>query len=65
MSIMQKRALLDPTHPQLRIWRQCARLGLVRSTLYDQPLGDCAENLQLMRLFDEQYTAPPFFGYAG
>jgi putative transposase len=37
-------------------------LGLARSTLYDQPLGDSAENLQLMRLLDEQYTATPCYG---
>ena len=37
-------------------------LGLARSTLYDQPLGENAENLHLMRLLDEQYTATPFYG---
>ena len=49
--------MIEPAHPQLSIRRQCALLGLARSTLYDQPLGDSAENLQLMRLLDEQYTA--------
>jgi putative transposase len=62
MSVEQKRALIEPTHPQLSIRRQCALLGLARSTLYDQPLGDSAENLQLMRLLDKQYTATPFYG---
>jgi putative transposase len=62
MSVEQKRALIEPTHPQLSIRRQCALLGLARSTLYDQPLGDSAENLQLMRLLDQQYTATPFYG---
>jgi putative transposase len=62
MSGEQKRGLIEPTHPQLSIRRQCALLGLARSTLYDQPLGDSAENLQLMRLLDEQYTATPFYG---
>lgn len=37
-------------------------LGLARSTLYDQPLGASAENLQLMRLLDEQYTTTPCYG---
>ena len=62
MSVEQKRALIEPAHPQLSIRRQCALLGLARSTLYDQPLGASAENLQLMRLLDEQYTATPFYG---
>jgi putative transposase len=54
--------LIEPAHPQLSIRRQCALLGLARSTLYDQPLGDSAENLQLRRLLDEPYTATPFYG---
>jgi putative transposase len=62
MSVEQKRALIEPAHPQLSIRRQCALLGLARSTLYDQPLGEYAENLMLMRLLDEQYTATPFYG---
>jgi putative transposase len=62
MSVEQKRALIEPAHPQLSIRRQCALLGLARSTLYDQPLGEHAENLLLMRVLDEQYTATPFYG---
>jgi putative transposase len=62
MSVEQKRALIEPAHLQLSIRRQCVLLGLARSTLYDQPLGERAENLQLMRLLDEQYTATPFYG---
>ena len=62
MSVEQKRALIEPAHLQLSIRRQCALLGFARSTLYDQPLGERAENLQLMRLLDEQYTATPFYG---
>ena len=37
-------------------------LGLARSTLDDQPLGENGENLHLMRLLDQQYTATPFYG---
>lgn len=62
MSVEQKRALLEPAHLRLSIRRQCALLGFARSTLYDQPLGERAENLQRMRLLDEQYTATPFYG---
>jgi putative transposase len=30
--------------------------------MYDHPVGDRAEDLQLMRLLDEQYPATPFYG---
>jgi putative transposase len=62
MSVAQQRALIEPTHPQLSIRRQCAWLGLARSTRDDQPLGDRAENRQLMRVLDAPYTATPFDG---
>ena len=62
MSVEQKRALIEPAHPRLSIRRQCAWLGLARSTLDDQPLGASAENLQRMRWLDEQYTVTPVYG---
>ena len=37
-------------------------LGLSRSSLYYEPAAESAENLRLMRLLDEQYTACPFYG---
>lgn len=42
--------------------RQCALLGLSRSSLYYQPQAESPDNVQLMRLLDEQYTAIPFYG---
>jgi putative transposase len=42
--------------------RQCELLGLGRSSLYYEPAGETAENLRLMRLIDQEYTAHPFFG---
>ena len=54
--------MIEPAHPQLSMRRQCTLLGLARSTLDDQPRGDSAENLQLMRVLDEPYTATPFYG---
>jgi putative transposase len=46
----------------LSIRRQCALLGLNRSSLYYEPAGESPENLRLMRRIDEQYTAHPFYG---
>ena len=37
-------------------------LGLCRSSLYYQPAAETAEDLRLMRLLDEEYTAHPFLG---
>ena len=42
--------------------RQCELLGLSRSSCYYEPAAETAENLRLMRLIDEQYTAHPFYG---
>lgn len=62
LSVEQKRRLIDLEHPQVSLRRQCALLGLARSSLYIEPIGESTENLQLMRLLDAQYTATPFYG---
>ena len=56
------RPLVEPDHPELSVRRQCELLGLSRSSLYYEPAAETAENLRLMRLIDEEYTAHPFFG---
>ena len=42
--------------------RQCELLGLCRSSLYYRPAAETPQNLRLMRLIDQQYTAHPFYG---
>lgn len=42
--------------------RQCELLGLSRASLYYEPVPESSENLRLMRLIDEEYTAHPFYG---
>jgi putative transposase len=42
--------------------RQCQLLGLNRSSLYYEPAPETEENLRLMRLIDQEYTAHPFLG---
>lgn len=37
-------------------------LGLNRSSLYYEPVGETSVDLRLMRMIDEQYTACPFYG---
>jgi putative transposase len=46
----------------LSIRRQCELLGLSRSSLYYEPAQETEENLRLMRLLDQEYTAHPFLG---
>lgn len=46
----------------MSVRRQCELIGLNRSSLYYEPVGEAAEDLRLMRLIDEQYTARPFYG---
>jgi putative transposase len=55
------RLLIDPTD-DIPISRQCSLLGLSRSTYYYTPLGESEENLNYMRLMDEQYLETPFYG---
>jgi putative transposase len=62
ISVEQKRALVEPEHPQVSLRRQCALLGLARGNLYYQPVSEGLETLALMRLLDAQYTATPFYG---
>ncbi len=59
-----KRQCIEPDHPQLSIQRQCELLGLSRASYYrGAPVGEeTAENLELMRLIDEEYTRHPFYG---
>jgi len=54
--------MLEPKHEIFSQRKQCELLGVNRSSLYYQPKGESRENLSLMRLLDEQYTATPFYG---
>jgi putative transposase len=56
------RQLIEVEHAELSVRRQCELLGLNRSSLYYEAAAETAENLRLMRLIDEQYTAQPVYG---
>ena len=47
----------------ISVTHQCDLLDLARSTLYYQPKGLSEEDMEFMRLIDEQYTKIPFYGY--
>lgn len=55
--------MIEREHPEISLRRQCALIGLNRSSLYYEPAGESPYNLLLMRLIDEQYTRTPFYGW--
>lgn len=59
-----KRRWIDAVHPQLSVARQCALVGLARSSYYFTPMAtESEENLRLMRKIDELYLKRPIYGY--
>ncbi len=54
--------MVDRQHPSLSVVRQCALLGISRSSVYYQPVQASQENLVLMKLIDQQYLERPFYG---
>lgn len=53
---------IERDHESLSVRRQCQLLSIHRSQLYYEPVPESAENLQLMRLIDEQHLKTPFWG---
>ncbi len=53
---------MEPEHPTLSVARQCALLGLPRSSWYYQPVPRPATTHELLDRLDEQYTPTPFYG---
>lgn len=49
-------------NPDICLCRQCELLCIHRSGLYYKPVPETEENLNLMRIMDEQYFKTPFYG---
>ena len=64
MSVAEKKELIKPDHPKLSVKRQCELIGLPCSSYYRKTINgqESAENLEIMRLIDEEYTKHPFYG---
>lgn len=62
MSCERRRNLMDGSHQELSVRRQCRLLALHRSTYYYEPVGESQENLALMRRIDELFMELPFLG---
>jgi putative transposase len=54
--------MIDPRHAMIPVSRQCALLGLNRSSYYFKSTRDDRYSLFLMKLIDEQFTQTPFYG---
>lgn len=54
--------MIEKDHLRLSLAAQCRLLSIHRSGLYYTPVPESEENLQIMRLFDEQYFHTPFYG---
>lgn len=63
LKLPTKRGLIEPSHSELSIVRQCDLINLHRSHYYFRPAGESPENLKIMRLIDEEYMRHPFYGY--
>jgi putative transposase len=61
--VAAKRELIEEKGEAISIRRQCELVGLNRASYYYAAASETAENLQLMRLLDEQYMQTPFYGY--
>lgn len=60
--VNNRRNLVDREDPQMSISRQSRLLSLNRSGLYYTPSMESDDNLEIMRLLDEQYLETPFYG---
>jgi putative transposase len=54
--------MVELSHPRLSLVRQRQLLAISRSGVYYTPIGESEQNLQLMRLIDEQFMETPFYG---
>ncbi len=62
MSPSRRRKMVDREHQKLPVVRQCALLGVARSSIYYRPKATSEEDLSLMGEIDQQYLETPFYG---
>lgn len=58
----QRKAMIESSHQQLSISRQCKMLAVNRSSFYYRPMPIKPEDLSLMRIIDELYLLNPSSG---
>lgn len=59
MSRHERRDMVDRSHPELSVVRQCGLLDISRSSVYYNPVPASEYELELMGLIDRQYLQTP------
>ena len=62
LDLQIRRGLVEPSHSKVSIVRQCDLICLPRSSFYFCPATESPENLEIMRLIDEEFLRHPFYG---
>jgi len=63
MSQKERKAMVEPDNARISKSRQCALLGISRSSLYYSPRQKLSKrDLSLMRAIDRQYLKTPYYG---
>jgi putative transposase len=62
MPMTERHKLVD-SKEKLSLSKQCILLNVNRNCLYFSPKGENTENMAVMELLKQQYTATPFYGY--
>ena len=57
-----RKSMIDRDDQSVPVSRQCSLLSLHRSGHYYKPRSESSENLEIMRILDEQYYQTPFYG---
>src|ERR1700719_1738694 len=61
LPIAARRAMIAP-EARLSVSRQCALLGIARSSFYYRPRPESAEELELLKRLDRMFTDHPVYG---
>jgi putative transposase len=54
--------MIESNHPRLSVVKQCALVGISRSSFYYRAKSESPLTLKLMRLIDRQWLQTPFYG---
>ena len=60
--IEARRLMIEADKREISIVKQCDLLGISRAGYYYSPRPESPENLNIMRMMDEQYLKTPFYG---
>lgn len=54
--------MIEKNHPSLPVGAQHRLLAILRSSFYDELMGETAMNLDLMVVIDKQFIETPLYG---